>query len=299
MATDVSSIDDLLESGKSLTQPDAPEYEPEAKAPEVLELEGEGPEQQAEKLEEPKETNVSRETSGDEEAEQAPEADIDDYGNEKPKAKTYSEDQLNERINKAVRDRIARMERNNPQAEAPKQQAKPDFEYNPESEESWQNQLEGFVEQTVSRMNSKKEQQQQQAREQQTHNDFEVKFHEGMSKFNDFTDVVGAQNVTDAMTIATRSMNDPAAFLYAASKRHSAELQRISQLPDQYAQMVEIGKLEERMKKSKPSTKAPAPVSKTRADSSMPTQSSKEPTIEDLIAHADAKRLAKRNNRRR
>jgi len=294
MATEVSNIDDMLMSDKTLTQPAAPENQQVANAPEVEEiaLEGEAPPPLSEAVEPESDTPKS------DEAEEKPEQSIDDYGNEKPEPKTYSEEEVSERINKAVRERMARMERNTTQPEQPQQQAKPEFEYNAESEESWQNQLEGFVEQTVSKMSSRKEQQQQQAREQQVHNEFESKFHEGMSKFSDFTDVVGSHNVTDAMTIATRSMSDPAAFLYAASKRHGSDLKRISEMPDQYSQMVEIGRLEERMKKSRTNTKAPAPVSKTRSDSSMPTPSSKEPTIEDMIAHADAKRLALRNKRR-
>ena len=296
MPTEVSNIDDMLMSEKTLTQPAAPENQYEDKAPEVepeVVLEAEAPE-----LEGGTEVTSDAPQGEEPEEKQQPTAEVDDYGNEKPEPKTYSEDEVSERINKAVRERVARMERNTPQPEPPQQQAKPEFEYNAESEESWQNQLEGFVEQTVSKMSSRREQQQQQAREQQAHNEFESKFHEGMSKFSDFTDVVGSHNVTDAMTIATRAMNDPAAFLYAASKRHGSDLKRISEMPDQYSQMVEIGRLEERMRKSKSNTKAPAPVSKTRSDSSMPTASSKEPTIEDMIAHADAKRLALRNKRR-
>ena len=151
MATEVSSIDDLLASGKSLTQPAAPENQYGDPAEEVPELEGQAPEQLSDAIE----PVVNEEAESVEATEEKHEKEIDDYGNEKPEPKTYSEDEVSERINKAVRERMARMERNTPQPE-PQQQAKPEFEYNPESEESWQNQLEGFVEQTVSKMTSKK-----------------------------------------------------------------------------------------------------------------------------------------------
>ena len=290
MPTDVSSIDELLLSGQP-AEP-AQEIEPEEAAT-------------AAKLPEFTPESDDKPSKPDKASEAKPLADVsedddhDEYGNVKPAAKTYSEEEVNERINKAVRERMSRGDRNNPAPDV-RQPAKPEFEYNAESDESWQHQLESFVEQTVSKMSSKKEQQAQQARDQQAHQDFETKFHQGMDKFADFRDVVGAQNVTDAMTIATRSMKDPAAFLYAASKRHGAELQRIAQLPDQYAQMMEIGKLEERMKKGKVSTKAPAPVSRTKETGSMKIEGgNKEPTIEDLIAHSNAKRIASRIARRR
>jgi hypothetical protein len=112
-------------------------------------------------------------------------------------------------------------------------------------------------------------------------------------------DVVGTQPITDAMTLATRAMKDPAAFLYAASKRHGAELQRISQL-EPYAQMVEIGKLEERMKKGSSTTKAPRPLDRTSEDATSPYKSEpKEPTIEDLIKQSEERKLTKMRNKRR
>jgi len=75
------------------------------------------------------------------------------------------------------------------------------------------------------------------------------------------------------MTYALRGLPDPAAFIYAASKRHPQELARISQIGDPAAQIMEMGRLEERMRKSAPSTKAPRPVSKSRDDASMPVSS--------------------------
>lgn len=296
--TEVSSIDEMLFTGKTAQQPATPEHQPE--------VESHKPEQEPETEYDAPVSEDHEDTPGEEpeakaEPEDEPESELDDYGNDKPKAKTYTEDEVNERINKAVRDRLARMERNQqPSADQAKQAEQAGFEYDPDSSKDWQQQLEQFVEQTVTKMTSKKQQAEQNAREEQAHAEFEVKFHQSMSKFPDFRDVVSSQPITDAMTVATRAMKDPAAFLYAASKRHGAELQRIANIPDNYTQMVEMGRLEERMKKAKATTQAPKPVSKSRDNAAMPaSEKNKQPTIEDLIAAADAKRLSIRNNRRR
>jgi hypothetical protein len=101
------------------------------------------------------------------------------------------------------------------------------------------------------------------------------------------------------MTYALRGLSDPAAFIYAASKRHPQELARISQIADPAAQIMEMGRLEERMRKAPVGTKAPKPISKTRDEGGLPAQAKKkEQTIEDLIAHSDAKRRAQLQQKR-
>ena len=135
--------------------------------------------------------------------------------------------------------------------------------------------------------------QQQAQKEQKAEAEFVEKFTHGMERFNDFRDVVSAQPVTDAMTLALRGVNDPAAFIYAASKRHPAELQRISQIKDPYSQIVEMGKLEERMKKQPQGTQAPRPISRNTENAPMAEKKkSGEPSIEDLIARSEQKKIA-------
>lgn len=317
MATNTSSIDDVLMTSKAKTQPETPEFQPELQdydspkdnhsddildskpqydsEPEPDEPVDEKPKKEAKPEKESESDDVEYDMESDD-------GDVDDYGNEKPESKMYTEAEKNEAVNKAVRERLARLERNNqtPTQQEVQQQTKQDFEYNPDSNQSYEQQLESFVEQTVVKMSQKQAKQKEQQREQQAQQEFETKFHDGMSKFNDFVEVVGNQPITDAMTVATRAMKDPAAFLYAASKRNSQELQRISQIQDPYTQMVEMGRLEERMRKSKTTTKAPRPVTKTTEDASIPQpKERKEPSIEDLIASADRKRRAKLESRRR
>jgi len=61
-------------------------------------------------------------------------------------------------------------------------------------------------------------------------------------------------------------MEDPAAFLYAAAKFQGKELERISQMPDAFAQATELGRLEERMRKAKRSTGAARPLTPVKGD---------------------------------
>ncbi len=304
MATEVSSIDDLLAgvSQPSATTVPAPVEEPVSydMADEIDSPSYDEPPQQGDILDQ-KPQNQTQDDAQDEPAEDAQDTqEIDDYGNPKAAPRTYTEEEVNERINKAVRDRLARERGNQTPAEQAATQAKAaEFEYDPDSKESWQSQLEQFVEKTVSKMGQKEAQRKQQERDMQAQQEFQERFTNGMDRFGDFKEVVGAQPISDPMTYALRGMKDPAAFIYAASKRAPQEIQRISRLEDPYAQMVEMGKLEERMRKQPMTTKAPRPVTRTTEDlSSAPQKKKTEPSIEDLIAHADAKRRAQLTSRR-
>ena len=179
------------------------------------------------------------------------------------------------------------------------QQAVQDFQHDPNASGDWQTQLAQFVKQTVNNMSYEQQQQHERQHEAHIQAEFETKFHQGMSKFGDYVDVVSAQPITDAMTIATRGMKDPAAFLYAASKRTPEELQRISKIPDQYTQMVEMGRLEERLRQVKPGTKTPKPLSHVQGDRTVEHKVKRELGIDDLLRQADAKRSAQLKARRK
>jgi hypothetical protein len=179
-------------------------------------------------------------------------------------------------------------------ASQPVQQAVKDFEYDPESNGDWQQQLAHFVKQTVSSMSREQEESKNRHQEAVAQQAFESKFCDSMNRFDDFSDVIGSLpfQISNPMTLATRAMSDPAAFLYAAAKRNAQDLERISKIRDPYAQMAEMGKLEERMKKNKPTTKAPRPLGRSNDDGGMPApKKNKETSIEDLIAKSDTKKL--------
>lgn len=288
MTTETSSIDDILSAQSGVKAPEMQnhyEEEPSIDEQPIQESYDYG------EIDNAQTTNDEQETSDDHEPVFENETESDDYGNPKSKSRTYTEEEVNEKINKAIRERLARgssaaTSQNQPNASVAKE-----FEYNPDSNESWQTQLESFVEQTVSKMGQKQAQMQREAQEQEAHIQLQTKIQQGLDRFGDFREAVGSQPISDAMTMALRGMNDPAAFIYAASKRMPQELQRIAKIPDQYAQMVEMGKLEERMRQAKPATKAPRPISRTIDDGiTIKKPPKREETIEDMIAAADAKR---------
>lgn len=286
-----TSLDDILLNSLTKTQPPAKEPDPAVEVTEDV---------SRETLENPVEVNEPDEYGASEEAPPPAAKVMDEYGNEKAPTKVYTEDEVNDRINSAIRDRLARMERNHSPAPTQQQaqQAASGFEYNAESKDTWQAQLESFVEQTVSKMSTKQAYQSLQAREQAAQAEFESKFTQGMGKFSDFKDVVGSQPISDDMVRAARTMKDPAAFFYAAAKRAPQDLQRIANLQDPYAQIAEIAKLEERMKQAKPNTAAPRPVSRVSGDADIPRSNKKEMTIEEMIQADANRRLALQKKRK-
>jgi hypothetical protein len=316
----ISNIDDLLMGVGNSQQPATPEHKEkiQEKQPPLEDKDDEAPEYESEddsadeSDDSADEMDESHDDSDDDEEEkpqsksEPEEDDLDEYGNKK------------EHLNKNMRKRLDKIEKEhqreidqrdrelqtlrqqlaNQGASKEVQQAVKDFKYDPNEEVSWEQQLSDFVKHTVTNMHSEEQQRTRQQQEHTAQVQFQQNFTRGMNRFNDFRDVVGKQPIDDAMTLALRGMADPSAFIYAASKRQPEELQRIAKLPDPYARMVEMGKLEERMRRNKPSTKAPRPLSRTKEDTSakvVPKQ--KDMTGDDLLAKADAKRLATVNRR--
>jgi hypothetical protein len=188
--------------------------------------------------------------------------DVDEYGTKVGKKKLYTE----EEVQRMIRDRLKRGQHAEQQDVV--QQAAKEFSPDPDSTESWEMQLEQFVENTIQKLSQKKVDSEWREREQQSQAEFEVKFSEGMTKYKDFNSVVGGKPITNAMMLATRTMKDPAAFLYAACKQQPKELARIAQISDAVAQATEIGRLEERMKKARTIPSSPRPASRVTGDAS-------------------------------
>ncbi len=292
-----SNIDDLLMGGKSNIHPETPEHvDANNDNKSMGDIEGDSPDYGEEETHEDVKSLESDNEPDEQDDPKETARQTDDYGNEE------------EQVSDVIRDRLARQARKHEAeinalraqlsaqgASREVQQAAKDFEYDPESSGDWQQQLASFVKQTVNNMSREESQARQQQEEERAQIEFRDKFSSGMEKFNDFVEVVDSQPLDHAMTMALRGMSDPAAFIYAAAKRNPQELERISKLRDPYARMVEMGKLEERMRKNKPTTNAPRPLGRTVEDSTgRETKKKTEPTIEDLIARADAKKMAKR-----
>ena len=222
--------------------------------------------------------------------------ETDEYGNEAEPENKEIRERLKKQASKFQREiEELRSQLVQQGASQQVQQAAQDFEYDPNSKGDWQQQLASFVKQTVNSMGREQEESKLRQQEQATQVEFESKFRDGMNRFDDFRDVMTALpfEITNPMTLATRAMENPAAFLYAAAKRNPQELERISKIRDPYAQMTEMGKLEERMRKNKPTTKAPRPLGRTSEDTQLAAPKKKvDLSGDDLLAKADAKRLA-------
>lgn len=218
------------------------------------------------------ESNVPRETINAESEKQLtkePE-NVDEYGTEIPKQdKVYTQAEVDAKINEAIRRRLKERADDAPIQQPPQQspQTQQQFEYDANNADSWEVQLEGFIEHTLTKREQKQQQQQWERQEHETQAAFEVKFNQGASKYSDFESVVIGKPLTPQMVMATRGMSDPAAFIYAAAKTQASELDRISKISDPYAQAIELGRLEERMKRSRSNvSQAPRPIEAPKGD---------------------------------
>jgi hypothetical protein len=218
--------------------------------------------------------------------------DADEYGNPVAKPKLYTE----EEVNRMMRERFSRSRIPQDQQQMQMQQAqqahKDGFTFDENSNDSWEVQLEKFVERTVTNISKKQQEAEWQQREAMKQQEFEDKFTTGMSKYQDFRDVVGSKPITNAMLMAIRNIENPAAFIYAASKQHPQEIERIAKL-DHYDQMVEMGRLEERMKKARTATKAAKPVISPKGDTPNDRDNSRL-SIDDKIRQAERREMKRR-----
>ena len=254
----IKSVDDLLITGTQ-AQKEAPE-----KVERETEVEADDAQEIGDKTEGADSEVEAEEESGSalEGASAAESPEIDDYGNEVPKARTYTE----EEVQRMIRDRLSRgSTATATQAEVKK--AAENFEADPSNPDAWETQLEAFVEKTLDKRAGKIERDTMEKQEKARQVEFETKFNSGMEKYKDFRDVVADKPITNAMMMAARNMKDPAAFIYAAAKTQAKELDRIARLPDAYAQALEIGKLDERMRKTRSAhSSAPPPVKHATGD---------------------------------
>lgn len=246
---------------------------------------------------EPEYVQESEESQNNDIGDKQDNQNYDDYGNERTQnePKTYTQEEVNEMFRRRFKNNPdALPEHLQPKNQQQSQQSPPHPQnQQAEAEGDWQKELKEFVRSTFQEDQQQAIQREQLEREQQAQHEFEMKLRQGIDKYNDFREVVEKQPITDAMTIATRAMKDPAAFLYAASKQQPQELERISKIVDPYTQIVEIGRLEERMRKKPVTSNTPKPVSRVSEDATYKgAEPKKVATIEDMI-HAERKRRSR------
>lgn len=300
------SVDDLLvrvENNKlGVEQPplpaEAPKESIKAEAPQIDVLHGTNPpiDQQAPQTEQQQQQPQVDHKEPLKEAplpEKLPEAasgdsPIDEYGNPIEKPKTYTEDE----VQRMIRERLARGRHPEQQATLPPQHQQQQQQVTGEegSDEPWDVQLKRFVKQTMEETHQEQKQRQWQEQESQRQVEFESKFSLGMGKYTDFHEVVAGKPITDTMMLAARNLDNPAAFIYGASKMHPQEIERIARIPDPYAQAAEVGKLHEKMVKAgRVLSGAPKPIDTPKT--SLPNKVNQQPSLESRIdAYAKQKR---------
>jgi hypothetical protein len=306
----ISNIDDLLMGTGNSQQPTTPEHKekteelpetPEKETVEEYETDDvKEPEIEENEEKEEKEESTEKENLSDTETE------LDEYGNTKERMSKGMKERLDRKEKQHQREieereqelQALRQQLSSQGANKEVQQAVKDFKFDEKDSDSWEKQLADFVKHTVNNMHVEEQQKIRAKTEETAHREFAQKFTKGMDRFSDFREVVGRQPIDDAMTLSLRAINDPSAFIYAASKRESKELERISKLSDPYAKIAEMARLEERMRKTAPSTKTPKPLGRIKEDSSVKEKpKEKDTTGDDLLAKADAKRLSTVKNR--
>jgi len=307
----IESVDDLILTQMTGTQPpkadDVPHETPKAEqlsdnsAPKV-EAES-SPNEYGDQAKEPSITN------GSSEAQVEPE---DEYGlaaeqQEEEVDRKYTKAEMKDFANRAVRERLERMERNGGQ-QATQQQvqqqvqaAQENFQYDENPNLDWQQQLKQFIRQTSAEQEAERVQQMQMREQQERMSEFEARFQSGVKKFRDYTDVVNPKNITDEMVYAAEDIKDPAAFFYAAAKRAPDELAKIAAMKSPYAQASAIGRLDEKLRKQAVTTsKAPRPIAKTQGDMTIAhKEESKTESLDDLLVADARKRQALLAQRRR
>jgi hypothetical protein len=229
---------------------------------------------------------LEQDTSDSKNGEVDRESPIDDYGNPIEKPKMYSEDE----VQRMMRDRLSRMKNYEPTTKQINQDAK-DFKPNPESEESWEVQLEQFIDRRMEARERERTEREWREIEARKQSDFEARFSSGMNKYSDFEKVVSGKPITNDMMMATRSLENPAAFIYAAAKMHPQELERIAKIPDGYQQASEVGRLHERMIKNRIAhTSAAKPLEPLKGDLPPKTQPAQKSLEQRIHEHAEQKR---------
>lgn len=212
----------------------------------------------------------------------------DEYGNEiQTKERVYTESE----VQAMIRDRLSRGQHAQQQAPTPEPQ------HTSGDTEDWQAQLYDVIDQRLSQRDKIQQEQLWQRQEQENQTQFEIRFNQGMAKYTDFEQVVAGKPLTPQMVIATRGMQDPAAFIYAAAKTQAPELERISRMTDPISQVVELGRLEERMRKSRNAvSQAPRPIDIIKGD--VPDKVERKWSIDDKLHQAEAENRKSRMNGR-
>lgn len=197
---------------------------------------------------------------------QQQEQQIDEYGNPIAKPKLYTDEEVQE----LIRKRLERQNRNQYEAKNPNQY-KPaqndQFNQEETNEEDWKKQLDAYLDDRLQRREQELNEKRWRETKEREQALFEQKFTSGMNKYTDFYQVIAGKPITDAMLLATKALENPAAFIYNAAKAYPNEINRIASINDPVQQAMEVGRLHEKMVKARAlASKAPEPLTPPKSD---------------------------------
>lgn len=212
---------------------------------------------------------------------------IDEYGNPIAKPRMYTEDEVQEMMRQRFNRTRQAQEQQSRQQPPPQQHEQP---VQPEANgEEWESQLNQFIDRRVDQREQERQEKAWREEENARQSEFEDKFTSGMNRYSDFRQVTANMPITDAMMIAARDVENPAALIYGICKMYPQEVKRIASLHPM-SQAAEMGRLHERMlKHGKTVSAAPKPMPSVKGD--MPVKQHETASIEDRInQHAKQKR---------
>lgn len=221
---------------------------------------------------------------------------LNDYGlpEAPPVEKMYPESE----VNKMIRERLDRMK----QTATPEQvkQISADMKETPQTSEDWEVELNAAIDRRVDSREKIQNQQNEERKELQRQAAFENKFNEGMKKYPDYWKTVNdVGEISPTIFVSIRGMDTPAEFLYAAAKLQPKELQRITKIEDPATMIMEMGRLDERMRKAAVITNAPRPLDRYKGDyHNEDAPKKKEKSIDERVLEDEQRKLNRMQGRR-
>jgi len=251
----------------------------------------------AEETQEHQQDEQSSESKPEDESSQDGEIDYGLNHDEENNEKVFTKKEFNEALNKKIRERFERMERNRQQfqpQESPKQQYQEQNQYNQQQADpenvNWEEQLYGLIDKRVEATARRTQEQAERARQQQEEFEYAQRLSMAREKYSDFDEVVERAPISKSMLDAMRGHPQPGDVFYAAALKAPKELERIAQLRDPFQQAAEMGRLELKLRQTRKTTEAPKPLTRQTSDTDL-SYKDKPKSLDDLIAEDSARKL--------
>ena len=229
----------------------------------------------------PVENPEINDTTPEPEAEEV--ATTDEYGNDLPKEERMFKQSEVERM---MQERLERDRRNRPTEKLNPPEPEPTYEEPNAQPGDWQEELNQFVNQAVTRREQELKEKQWREEAFKEQQKFENKFNQGMLKYNDFQEVVApiAPLLNENLAQGLHGIENPAAFIYTIAKHHQGEFEKISKMNNPIQQIAALGALEATIKKNKNmGSNAPKPIDREKGDYSSKSSEPRTNSVDHIL----------------